>query len=168
MAKRKAKRKIGRPSSRTPEVVEEICRRLAEGELLINICNGDERLPALQTVYGWAWDNDEFRQLYTRARQQQASTLMEKGIKEGLEATDRNSAYVARVRADIFARFAARMHPEQWGDRMHYQHSGQLLIKAYGGLDPQAVIGAEPALQQLPAPEGSGSAESPDTEADDV
>jgi hypothetical protein len=40
---------IGRPSIFTPELSEEICRRLADGESLRNICARPE-MPAARTV----------------------------------------------------------------------------------------------------------------------
>lgn len=42
----------GRPSLKTPEVVEAICERLATGEPLAQICR-DEGMPAYRTVKDW-------------------------------------------------------------------------------------------------------------------
>ena len=43
---------MGRPSSYTTEIFEEICERLCTGEPLEAICR-DEGMPASRTVHGW-------------------------------------------------------------------------------------------------------------------
>jgi len=82
-----AKRKPGRPSGCTDELVFEICRRIAEGESLRKVCL-DETMPAKSTVMGWLLDgkHKEFSDQYTRARDLQADKLFE----EALEIADAN------------------------------------------------------------------------------
>lgn len=59
----------GRPTAMTPEVVTEICERLAGGESLSSICR-DESLPARSTVLlAVVDDRDGFRTHYMRARE---------------------------------------------------------------------------------------------------
>jgi hypothetical protein len=50
-------KKIGRPSKYTPEIAQEMCNRLANGEPLRQICR-DEGFPAWQTVYDWMYRDD--------------------------------------------------------------------------------------------------------------
>ena len=61
----------GRPSSYAPELIDEICGRLIEGESLRKIC-GEDRMPGLRTVFDWLEKHEEFRTKYARAREIQA------------------------------------------------------------------------------------------------
>lgn len=59
----------GRPTAMKPEVVAEICERLAGGESLRSIC-ADSHLPAISTVMlAVVEDRDDFRNNYMRARE---------------------------------------------------------------------------------------------------
>lgn len=61
---------IGRPSSYTEEVADEICRR-AIMRSLRQVCM-DEDMPAESTVYLWLKDHASFSEKYARARQLRA------------------------------------------------------------------------------------------------
>lgn len=59
----------GRPSSYTPELAAEICRRLAMGETLRAICR-DDHMPDERTVRTWALDDvNGFSPQYAKARE---------------------------------------------------------------------------------------------------
>jgi len=62
---------MGRPSSYTPELVESICERLAEGESLRSICR-DEAMPDRTTVTRWLAEIGDFATKYARAHEEQA------------------------------------------------------------------------------------------------
>lgn len=57
----------GKPSSYTAEVGDEICRRLAEGEPLAQICR-DEHMPAVRTVSDWKANHEDFALKFQDAR----------------------------------------------------------------------------------------------------
>lgn len=57
----------GRPSSYTPELAEEIIRRLSGGEPLADICR-DEHMPAVRTVSDWKVAHPDFSTDFARAR----------------------------------------------------------------------------------------------------
>jgi uncharacterized glyoxalase superfamily metalloenzyme YdcJ len=63
-----AKKKIGRPSTRTPAVVKEICDRLSSGEPLRAICR-DPRMPGWDTVYDWMARDEGFALQVAQARE---------------------------------------------------------------------------------------------------
>ena len=68
-------RKWGKSGKCAPEIVREICARLADGETLVAICRR-EGMPAARTVRRWAQnDVDGFSSRYARARELQAHTL---------------------------------------------------------------------------------------------
>jgi hypothetical protein len=58
---------MGRPSSFTQKIADEICERLGSGEPLAQICR-DEKMPALRTVYDWQNAREEFSASIARAR----------------------------------------------------------------------------------------------------
>jgi|AACY02.3.fsa_nt_gi hypothetical protein len=61
--------KPGAPSIYTPELAEEICHRLAQGESLRSICR-DEGMPDRGTVLRWVVKPDHpFTDLYIQARE---------------------------------------------------------------------------------------------------
>ena len=63
-----AKKSHGRPSKYTPELADEICERLANGEPLARICR-DERMPSVVTVWNWEQvENSTFSERVARAR----------------------------------------------------------------------------------------------------
>lgn len=71
----------------TPEIAEEICRRLAGGESLRAICRGDE-FPSEATIRNWHINNvHEFSAQYTQAREAQ----MDRFADEILEIADDGS-----------------------------------------------------------------------------
>lgn len=57
----------GKPSTYTTEVGDEICRRLAEGEPLAQICR-DEHMPAVRTVSDWRANHEDFALKFQDAR----------------------------------------------------------------------------------------------------
>jgi hypothetical protein len=59
--------KRGRPSKYTPELADEICERIANGEPLAKICR-DERMPSVTTVWRWEEADEKFSQRVARAR----------------------------------------------------------------------------------------------------
>jgi len=63
-----APKKIGRPSTRTPAVVKEICDRLSSGEPLRAICR-DPRMPGWDTVYDWMARDEGFALQVAQARE---------------------------------------------------------------------------------------------------
>jgi transposase len=63
-----APKKIGRPSTRTPAVVKEICDRLSAGEPMRAICR-DPRMPGWDTVYDWMARDEGFALQVAQARE---------------------------------------------------------------------------------------------------
>lgn len=58
---------MGRLSTFTPTLADEIVSRLSEGEPLAHICR-DEHMPALRTVYDWMDADESFSARIARAR----------------------------------------------------------------------------------------------------
>lgn len=67
----------GRPSLYSLEIGQEICDRISDGELLIEICN-ESGMPAARTVRTWAREITEFRPIYACARVERVRTWVER------------------------------------------------------------------------------------------
>lgn len=127
----------------TPEVMDEICLRLMDGETLSAICR-DERMPARPTVHLWVLQDADFRKRYIAARDAQADTWVDETIdiadttEEGTKTTTRGTgdkAVTETVTADMVEhrrlRVAARQWaaaknaPKKYGDRIQAEHTGR-------------------------------------------
>lgn len=62
--------KAGRPSKYTKELADEICERIARGELAVDISEL-EHMPNWSTIWRWMETNEQFRNAYLRARELQ-------------------------------------------------------------------------------------------------
>lgn len=108
---------MGRPSSFSQQIADEICFRLAQDESLASIC-ADEGMPGLTTVYRWRDDNDAFRADYARARTDQGHTVADtigdirKQILSGEIKPD-----VGKAAADLAKWEASRRASRDYGDK---------------------------------------------------
>jgi hypothetical protein len=136
-------KKLGRPSSYTPEIGEKICARLIDGESLRAICR-DEDMPDRQTVTNWLIKDETFFGQYTRAREAQADCLVDEileisddGRNDWMERRSEaekgagvesgwvlNGEHVqrSRLRVDTRKWFASKVFPKRYGDKV--EHSG--------------------------------------------
>jgi hypothetical protein len=113
------------------QLAQEICERIAVGELLINICL-DEHLPTMRRSNQWLREHPEFSALYQSAVNDRLSVFEEEVIqiaddvrhdfktviKNGHEKRIPDPDMVARARLRIEVRFKhlkAGM-PSKWGD----------------------------------------------------
>lgn len=119
----------GRPSLFTPELAEQICERLADGESLRAICR-DEQMPNERTVRRWALDNEEFSPQYARAREigylGMADDLIEIADEsggdsytddDGNERTNHEAVARSRLRVDTRKWVLSKALPKIYGDR---------------------------------------------------
>lgn len=113
----------GRPTKCTPEITDEICMRLAEGESLRSICD-DEHMPTKNAVLLWVvQDREGFSNRYRDAREaagySHADTLVDIAnqlLDGGLDPK------AARVASGNLQWAAERMAPKKHSPR--YQYSG--------------------------------------------
>lgn len=122
----------GRPSDFTPEIANEICERLANGESLRTITgtDRDDFMPAETTVRRWLagseeW-NEEFRRQYARARDAQADHYAEAIVDISDEAVS-DAVEVARNRLRMDARkwYASKLAPKKYGDKVALTGGGE-------------------------------------------
>lgn len=135
------KEKMGRPSTYTPEIAEEICNRLAGGQSLSAICKEDD-MPCIAAVMNWLAKSEEgdvrfsgFVESYVRAREVQADVIFD----ECLEIADDSGADViidpetgllkingdgvqrAKLRIETRMRMAGKLRPKKYGDNKHVE-----------------------------------------------
>lgn len=114
-------RKIGRPSSYSRELAEEICNRMIEGKSILSISK-EEDMPLERTIYFWlagrgisAEDHEIFVQMYTRAREGQADHFAAQTIDIVDEEKD-----AAKARNRMIARqwYAEKLNPRKYGAKV--------------------------------------------------
>ncbi len=129
--------KAGRPSDYTPEIANEICERLADGESLRSICKL-EHLPSRVTVRNWLADEryKTFLNQYARAREEQADHYFEEAIdisddstndymlREGIPVLNAEAVQRSRLRVDVRKWAAGKLAPKKYGDKIQTELSG--------------------------------------------
>ena len=104
----------GPPSAYSDAVGEAICRRIAHGEALVDICR-DPRLPSHVTVNAWARRDPAFAYMLEVAREQQAQLKLDLAWKIARDATP-TSLGVARLQIQTLRWQAARLAPRVFGE----------------------------------------------------
>lgn len=137
-ASKKTQKKIGRPSTYSKDLALDICVRLAEGSPLTRICRAPN-MPTLATVYRWLADERyaEFRDMYARAREDQADTLADEIIEisddgsndtyvdaNGNEKVDNDVVQRSKLRVDARKWVAAKLRPRKYGDKVTNELTG--------------------------------------------
>ena len=126
------KNRGGRPSIRTPEMIDTILLRLAGGESLTGILK-TKGMPTLQSFMNWLSVDTDLQRRYSEARVIQVETLAEEiidisdnGTNDWMQLNDPdNPGYAlngehiqrARLRVDTRKWFVAKMLPKKYGDR---------------------------------------------------
>jgi hypothetical protein len=106
---------LGRPSTFTQEIADEICERIIEGESLRRIC-AEDRMPNRSTILRWLDENDDFAAKYARAREFQGD-YMDDLILDAAAETDSENAPAQRVKIDAYKWRASKLKPKKYGDK---------------------------------------------------
>jgi hypothetical protein len=115
----------GRPSLHSPELADEICRRLADGESLRTLC-ADPAKPDRATVLQWVRDDrGGFREQYRRAREDQAHTLAELAVEVALTAT---GPQAGRLQFDALRWYAGKLLPKVYGERLEVEQATRAVV----------------------------------------
>lgn len=130
---------MGRPTDYTIELAATICGRIVSGEALTKIC-GDDAMPGVSTVYRWIAEREDFRDMYTRAREDQADTLADEVLAiadedpalsiqerggESVTVVDGAAVQHQRLRIDARKWVAAKLKPKKYGDKVTQEHTGE-------------------------------------------
>lgn len=118
---------MGRPSSYSPEVAEQICDRLAEGDYLTEICDS-EGFPSYKTVRRWIADNEDFAKSIARASEDQADYFRWRisKLNDGMNA-DNWQFRNAQIRNIQW--MMGKIKPRAYGDKVDMNLSGEVALK---------------------------------------
>ena len=117
----------GRPSLKTPAVMDEIIAGVAGGRSLATVCKENEALPDVRNVYRWMDQDEGFRLRYLRACANR-SLVYADTIGDIASATldGRVDPNAARVAINAYQWIAARLVPDTYGERqevtVNHQH----------------------------------------------
>lgn len=106
----------GRWSTFTPELGQEICERIANGESLKAI-GQDPTMPCSATILNWARAFPEFGDDYAQARSMMADVLFDEAREVALAATPA-SVWADRLRFDTIRWMVAKMAPRKYCERI--------------------------------------------------
>lgn len=104
---------MGRPTVYNQDLVADICRRIADGESLRAIIQ-DEDMPDRSQIYRWLQEYPDFRDQYTKAKEDQAETFEEEMLH--IARTEEDVAR-ARLIVDTMKWTAAKLKPKKYGER---------------------------------------------------
>ena len=127
----KPPKKLGAPSTYTPELAAAICEHIAAGKSLRTIAALDG-MPAQSTIMVWLdGKHPDFTEQYARAREAQADKLAEEILSiaddgrsdtyldaEGNEKTDNEAIQRSKLRVDTRKWLASKMAPKKYGDKV--------------------------------------------------
>lgn len=116
--------KMGRPTDYTPELCNEICKRIMDGRALSSVCR-DEDMPARVTVYAWLLNNKDFQNNYARA-----CSIRRDNRFEDMEEKMKEYAYdpqLARIAIDIVKFQLSKEEPKKYGDKLDIMSDGKAL-----------------------------------------
>ena len=132
---------IGRPSTYTVEIADEICERIAIGESVRQICLL-EHMPDDATFYRWLLKYEELRDKYARAKEAQADRFNEElieiaddGRNDWIERENNRTGqtYIAlneealgraKLRVETRKWLMGKHKPKKYGDKIQTELSG--------------------------------------------
>jgi hypothetical protein len=133
------KDKGGRPTKFSQELADKICERVVEGKSLIKISK--ELNFNIASFFRWLREEKDFCDKYTRAKVEQADTLIEeildiadctkfdKTIDEnGKIITDHEHITRSRLRVDTRKWIAGKMRPKKYGEKLILDEDSKKLL----------------------------------------
>lgn len=111
-------KKMGRPSDYLPEVADDVCALIADGESLRSVCKRPG-MPNTTKVMRWLREHPDFREQYAKAMESRADAVFEELFDIADDVTEEPSAVAkARLRIDTRKWALARMSPKKYGDKV--------------------------------------------------
>jgi hypothetical protein len=122
-------KKRGRPSSYSQANADLICKRMSEGESLLQICK-DKNTPFNQAmVFRWLEKECLFRESYARARE----SLLEHWAQEIISLPDNANpadANLIRIQVDARKWVLSKLLPKKYGDRIVVDQTVEITDKS--------------------------------------
>lgn len=123
---------MGRPSSYTPEIGDEIVERISNGEPLRQICR-DEHMPSWMSVYRWMDKDADFSLRIARARELGEDAIAQEALliadtpvegvrlKEtatGIERVTEDMLGHRKLQIETRLKLLAKWNPKKWGEKV--------------------------------------------------
>jgi hypothetical protein len=119
----------GRPSVRTPEVEDSLLEHIAHGGSLADWCE-QEGNPGYTTVMRWRDEIPEFREKYTRAREDQGDFYAERIVSVAESCpTDFAEVQRAKLLIDTYKWAAGKRKPKVYGDKLNVEQNGAVEVR---------------------------------------
>lgn len=134
--------KMGRPTIYTPELAQEICLAVSKGLPLFRLCDERADWPERGTIYRWATERADFRDMFTRARELKAHLFSEEML-EIAEKAAPESVRVAELQIKTRQWLAGKLSRADYGDQ-----APQLQVNQQFNVQPIAQQ-AESKLEQI-------------------
>ena len=129
---------MGRPSKRTPEIIQSILDGLSKGTPLTVVCHGDE-MPNPATVWKWEQDDAELKQAIAHARELGFDVIAQDALDiadntandtkkgaDGRDVPDNEWITRSRLRVDTRLKLLAKWDPKRYGDKVDVNHGGNV------------------------------------------
>jgi len=135
--------RIGRPSKKSPAIIDDIIAGVSSGRSIANVCANDPGMPDVRSVYRWLGEDDDFRLAYLRACSNRSLVYADTigDIAQAVLAgkLDPNGA---RVAIDSYKWLATKLVPTIFGERQEVQVTHQHLhLHALRQLSEAARVG---------------------------
>lgn len=118
--------KIGRPALYTPELARKVLKAIEDGDTIRDI-NATEGLPNWDTIRNWLREVPDFSTQYARAYELSAFSLENEALDAVRDATDSESATVARAKLDGIKWATGKRNPKVYGDKVQHDVSGEIV-----------------------------------------
>lgn len=134
---------MGRPSTYSTELANELCSRIGQGNSLRKVCESDD-MPSTATHYYWMQNHPEYSLQYARAKADSADSDADR-IEEIAEKVlaGEYEANAARVAIDALKWATSKKRPKKYSDRVVTEHVGTIDLRALSNDDLQARLAAE-------------------------
>ena len=133
---------MGRPTIYSKELAEIICEKIATSNKGISTICSEEGMPSRTSVRRWIHDNEEFRDMYARAKEDQADYLADEIIQisdtelktssefiggEGSSTTISDNVQRSRLMIDSRKWLAMKLKPKSYGEKIDIEHTGNII-----------------------------------------
>ena len=109
--------KVGRRSTFTRAIADELLQRISNGEDVMELL-AEDRMPAWSTLQRWRQNNPEFALQYARAREASAEAWEHRAWREARTAVDSETSSAARVKVETIKWMAAKRNPRVYADKL--------------------------------------------------
>lgn len=111
--------KLGRPTLKSPELLDEICARIMSGLNIVQVCLSDD-MPHRDTVHSWLANDDTFSDKYARA-----CRIRREGKFYEMEVVARTEFDVQRARLinDTLKWQLSKEEPKKYGDKLEVENN---------------------------------------------